>query len=116
MYARITLATCARLLGRSCTGSDTQTRARTHSHGRTYLHTYAHAHSHNCTHNTQVNISAEESKYEALAADLLAWITATILRLRERDLPNTLPEVQAVNQDFKRYVCPPRANVHTPCA
>ena len=50
-----------------------------------------------------VDIEAQKENYEGLTTELLQWIEQTILKLREKDFPNSLAGMQALMQDFKKF-------------
>lgn len=50
-----------------------------------------------------VDIEAQKENYDALTTELLQWIEQTILKLREKDFPNSLSGMQTLMQDFKKF-------------
>ena len=50
-----------------------------------------------------VDIENMKDEYDSMASSLLVWVEQTIVRLSDRNFPNSLTEMQALMTDFKTY-------------
>ncbi len=50
-----------------------------------------------------VDIETQKEEYDRMASDLLQWIEKTVIKLSDRGFPNSLPGVQALMVEFKKF-------------
>ena len=50
-----------------------------------------------------VEIEKMKTEYDGMTTRLLEWIEQTVIRLSNRSFPNSLPEMQQLMAEFKKY-------------